>query len=319
MAANGPKIGFSLSSEEHGPSDLVRFGSAAREHGFDDIIVSDHFHPWVEAQGESPFVWSVLGGLATAAPGARLGTGVTCPMIRTHPAIVAQAAATVALMTKGRFFLGVGTGEALNEVILGDRWPSADERLEMLEEAIAVMRELWTGEKVSHEGKHYVVRNARLYSCPDQPVPVYVSGFGPKSVELAARIADGFVNTSPDRELVERYRRAGGSGPAVAAMKVCWGPSEAQARKEVHRLWPNVGLPGEMGQTLPTPTHFEQAAELVTEEHVSSIAAGPDPEVHAASVREFAEAGFDEIYVHQIGADQEAFLKAYRDEVLPRL
>jgi G6PDH family F420-dependent oxidoreductase len=312
-------IGYSLSSEEHRSSDLVRFGAMAWEHGFRDVIVSDHFHPWNGEQGHSPFVWNVIGGLATAIPDARIGTGVTCPTIRIHPAVIAQAAATSAEMA-GSFFLGVGTGEQLNEHVLGDRWPPAGIRLSMLEEAVEVMRRLWSGEEVTFHGEHYDVENARLYTLPSAPPPVYVSAFGPKALELAGRIGDGLVTTSPSAEAVEGYRKAGGEGPAIAGAKACFAASEAEARSLVHRLWPNMGLPGELAQELRTPTIFEQASELVDEATaVGSTPVGPDPEVHAASLRSYLEAGYDQVYVQQIGPDQAGFLAFYRDEVLPRL
>jgi len=314
------RVGISLSSEEHGPRNLVRYASMAKEHGFTDVWVSDHFHPWVDRQGQSPFVWSVLGGIAQAAPEVRLGTGVTCPTIRIHPAIIAQAAATSAVMTGGNFFLGVGSGENLNEHILGDRWPQTSVRLDMLEEAVAVMRLLWEGGDQSHHGEHYTVENARLYTLPDEPPPVYVSAFGPKAVSLAARIGDGMVTTAPQADLVEQYRSEGGKGPVLGGPKVCWAPDETAAKKLAFELWPNMGLPGELAQELATPAHFEQACELVREEDaLGSSPLGPDPEVHAESLRQYVEAGFDEIYVQQIGPEQESFLAFYRDEVLPRL
>lgn len=314
-----PRVGIFLSAEEHGPKDLVRFGAAAFEHGFTDISVSDHYHPWVGEQGHSPFVWNVLGGLATAAPEARLGTGVTCPTIRIHPAVMAQAAATTTLMA-GSFFFGVGSGENLNEHVLGDRWPQTDVRLEMLEEAVAVMRALWTGDEVSHHGPHYTVENARIYSCPDEPPPVIVSAFGPKAAGVAARIGDGMATTSPDAEVVSAFRDAGGTGPVVAFPKACWGPDEAECRRLVHRLWPNSGLPGELAQELKTPAHFEQASALVDEDAAAgSMPCGPDPEVHAESLKAFFAAGADEVHVHQVGPAQAEMFAFYRDEVLPRL
>jgi G6PDH family F420-dependent oxidoreductase len=313
-------LGYALSAEEHGPSDLVRFAALGEETGFPTAWVSDHYHPWVDAQGQSPFVWSVLGGIASVTTSLRVGTGVTCPTMRIHPAVVAQAAATTAAMFGGRFFFGVGTGEALNEHILGDRWPEADVRLEMLEEAVELMRELWRGGNVSHDGTHYLVENARLYTLPDEPPLVIVSGFGPKAIELAARIGDGYVATSTDAEMVEQYRSQGGTGPCMSSLKVCWGADEAAARKLAHELWPNSGLPGELAQILPTPAHFEQAATLVTEEAATeSMAIGPDPEVHVAALQEYLDAGWDEVYVQQIGPDQQGFCDFYRTEVFPRL
>ena len=183
------EIGYALSSEEHAPLDLVRNASRAEEAGFAFSLISDHYHPWIDRQGQNPFVWSVIGAIAASSPSIRLGTGVTCPLIRIHPAIVAQAAATSAAMMPGRFFLGVGTGENLNEHVLGDRWPSTRERREMLEEAIEVMRLLWRGDLCSFEGKHYRVDNARLYTLPDEPIPVVVAAGRRRSGE--ARCACG--------------------------------------------------------------------------------------------------------------------------------
>ena len=180
-------IGYALSSEEHSAPELLEFARGAEQAGFRDVMISDHFHPWIDEQGNSPFVWGVIGAIG-AATNLRVGTGVTCPMIRTHPAIVAQAAATAATLCKGGFYLGVGAGENLNEHILGDRWPSASERLEMLEEAIAVMRLLWRGETCSFEGKHYRVEDARIYTLPSEPVAVLVAAAAPEAAELAARV-----------------------------------------------------------------------------------------------------------------------------------
>ncbi|MEJ7582844.1 MAG: TIGR03557 family F420-dependent LLM class oxidoreductase [Acidimicrobiales bacterium] len=315
-----PRVGISLSSEEHGPDALVRYAGMAADHGFRDIWVSDHFHPWTNRQGESPFVWSVLGGIASIAPELRIGTGVTCPTMRIHPAIIAQAAASTAIMAKGGFYLGVGTGENLNEHILGDRWPAADERLEMLEEAIEVMRLLWQGGTQSHRGRHYRVENAQIYSMPDEPPPIYVSAFGPKACSLAARVGDGLVTTSPDADILKQYRKEGGRGPAIAGPKVCWAADEASAARTAFELWPTMGVPGELSQELATPAHFEQACELVEQDDaLSSLPMGPDPEKHAVSLRQFLDAGFDEVYVHQIGTEQEPFMAFYRDEVIPRL
>jgi G6PDH family F420-dependent oxidoreductase len=295
---------------------LIDQAKKAEQAGFHALWISDHFHPWNDEQGHSPFVWSVIGAIAQATD-LPLGTGVTCPTVRIHPAILAQAAATSSILLGGRFTFGVGSGEALNEHILGDRWPGADERLEMLEEAVEVMRRLWTGEVVDHDGLHYTVQSARIYDVPDTPPPVYVSGFGPKAVRLAARIADGFVTTSPDRDAIELYRSEGGKGPVQAGAKVCFGPDVDEARRTAHRLWPNAALPGELAQIIPTPAHFEQAAELVPEEAMETMPLGPDLERHYQGLKEFADAGVDELYVQQIGGGRE-FFDAYSEKVLPR-
>jgi G6PDH family F420-dependent oxidoreductase len=255
------KIGFFLSCEEFGPAELVAQARAAEDAGFQGLWISDHFHPWNDEQGQAPFVWSMIGALSEATSRVPITTGVTCPTVRIHPAVLAQATATSTVMLPGRFRFGVGSGEALNEQILGDDWPEADVRLEMLEEALEVIRRLWTGEVVNHNGKHYRVRHARLYTRPDEPPPILVSGFGPKSVDLAARIGDGYCITGPDTELISRFRSGGGEGkPVHAGTKVCYGRDEAEARRTAHRLWPNEVLPGELAQILPTPEHFEQAS-----------------------------------------------------------
>jgi G6PDH family F420-dependent oxidoreductase len=271
------QFGYFLSSEELGPRAMVHWARRSEEAGFERLWVSDHFHPWNDQQGESPFVWAVIGGIA-ATTRLQVTTAVTCPTVRLHPAVVAHAAATASLLLEGRFRLGVGSGENLNEHILGDHWPPTDVRLEMLEEAIGVMRRLWTGEWVTHHGAHYTVEDARLYSCPDEPVPVPISGFGPKSIELAARLGDGYVNTSPSGESLHRYRELGGQGPSQAAVKVCWGRDERACVELAHRLWSNSAIPGEASQELRMPQHFEQISELVTEEMTAgSVACGPDP------------------------------------------
>jgi G6PDH family F420-dependent oxidoreductase len=314
-----PTIGLFLSSEERTAPELVELAARGEAAGFPCAWISDHYHPWTDTQGQSPFVWTVLGGIAHATRELRVTTAVTCPTVRIHPAVIAQAAATTATLLPGRFALGVGSGEALNEHVLGDRWPRAGIRLEMLEEAVEVIRALWTGKVVSHRGRHYEVEHARIYSRPAEPPPIYVSGFGPKAIALAGRIADGYVNTSPDADMLAAYREAGGRGPAQAGTKVCWAESEAEARRTAHRIWPNEVLPGELAQVLPTPEHFEQASSLVTEDMVAeAVACGPDPERHAAAIQEYLDAGYDEVYVQQIGADQGGFLRFYEREILPR-
>jgi coenzyme F420-dependent glucose-6-phosphate dehydrogenase len=312
------EIGYSLSSEEHSARELVRNAVAAEEAGFSFALISDHFHPWIDRQGESPFVWSVIGAIAEATSTLRLGTGVTCPMIRIHPAVIAQAAATSALLLEDRFFLGVGTGENLNEHVLGDRWPSYDERAEMLEEAVAVMRQLWEGGLVSHRGRHYTVDRARLYSVPDEPPPVAIAAAGPESAMLAGRIGDAFISTAPDRDLVEEFEQAGGSGkPRYGQLTVCWAESEREAIDTAHEWWPNAALGGDLGQELPLPRHFRQATETLTREQVAeAVVCGPDPDRHRDAIREFEAAGFDHVYVHQVGPDQDGFIRFYEREIL---
>jgi G6PDH family F420-dependent oxidoreductase len=315
------QIGYKLSSEEHGPSDLVGYAARAESIGMRFALISDHFHPWIGRQGQSPFVWTTLGGIAQATSSLKVGSAVTCPTIRIHPAIVAQAAATVAVMMPNRFFLGVGTGENLNEHVLGDKWPAVTTRLEMLEEAVALMRELWTGKQVSFTGTHYVTENARLYTRPDSPIDVMVAASGERASALAGKIGDGLVSVAPQEEVLQTFDDNGGSGkPRYAEVQVCWAETEADARKVAYEWWPNVGVKGQLGQELPLPAHFEQAAEMVTEEDVAeSVSCGPDPEVHLEGLKKFADAGFDHLAVHQIGPHQEGFFDFYEKEVLPRL
>jgi G6PDH family F420-dependent oxidoreductase len=315
------KIGYFLSSEEWGPQDLVAQAVKAQEAGFEGLWISDHYQPWNDEQGHSPFVWSTIGAIAQATDGMKVSTAVTCPTIRIHPAVIAQAAATAAVMLNGNFVLGLGSGEALNEHILGDAWPEADERLEMLEEAVDVIRTLWQGGVHDHRGRHYRVAHARVYDLPDQPPPIVISGFGPKAVKLAARIGDGYCTVGPDAESVQLFRSESKNGHLVqGGLKVCWDEDEEKARKTVHRLWANEGLPGELAQVLPTPEHFEQASELVTEDMLAEdTPCGPDVEKHVEAIKAYEEAGFDELYVNQIGPEQDAFFDAYREHVLPRV
>ncbi len=313
------ELGYSLASEEHAPNDLVRYARRAEEAGFAFALVSDHFHPWTDRQGQSPFVWSVIGAVAQATERLRLGTGVTCPLLRIHPVIVAQAAATAAAMMPGRFFLGVGTGENLNEHVVGQGWPSAATRLEMLEEAVDVMRLLWQGGNRSHEGTYYVVENARVYTLPEEPPRVMVAATGKEATALAGRIGDGLVSTAPKREIVDGFREAGGEGkPCYGHVTVCWARDDDTARKTAREVWPNGALPGQLTQELPLPKHFEQAAELVREDDVAKeVVCSADPAAHRRAIEEYADAGFDHVYVHQVGPDQEGFFDFYRLEVLP--
>jgi coenzyme F420-dependent glucose-6-phosphate dehydrogenase len=315
------EFGYALSSEEHPPNRLVENARKAEDAGFEFALISDHFHPWTDAQGNSPFVWAVIGGIAQATERLRLGTGVTCPTIRIHPAIVAHAAATAGAMMGERFFLGVGAGENLNEHVLGDHWPSPDERLEMLGEAIEVLRLLWAGGYRTHRGKHYTVEDARLYTLPEQPVQIAVAAAKPEAAELAGRAGDAYINTSPDGDLVEKFERAGGEGkPKYGGVTGCWAASEDEGAKIVHEIWPNAGIGGDLSYELPLPRHFEQAAENVTPDDLKKkLPLGPDPDRWAEEVRKYEQAGFTHVYFHQIGHDQDGFFRFWRDELRPRL
>jgi len=312
------EIGYSLSSEQHSPTELVRLAARCEKAGFAFALISDHYHPWIPRQGQSPFVWGVIGAIAQATDHLRLGTGVTCPTMRIHPAIVAQAAATAAMLMPGRFFLGVGTGENLNEHILGDAWPAPDARLERLEEAVAVMRQLWRGGQQNHRGRYYTVVQAQLFSLPEDPPPIYVAAKGKKAVEVAARIGDGLIGTAP--ETAKRFVAAGGGDkPRYGHVTVCWAKDDAAARTIARDHWPNSALPGKLTTEVATPQLFESACELVREDDVAeSMVCSADPQVHVRAIQEFVDAGYDHVYVHQVGPDQEGFFRLYEREILPR-
>src|SRR3954462_8770253 len=316
-----PELGYSLSSEEHAPGDLVRFAKAAEDAGFTYALISDHYHPWVDAQGNSPFVWSVIGGIAQATERIRLGTGVTCPMIRIHPAIIAQAAATSAAMMPGRFFLGVGTGENLNEHILGDKWPAPDERLEMLEEAVEVIRLLWQGGYQTHRGKHYTVENLRIFDLPDDPIEIAVAAMQPQAAKLAGRIGDALINVAPKEEIVEKFDEGGGEGkPKYGQMTVCHAKSKDEAKKIAFENWPNALVEGSASQELPLPKDFEQLVEdREADELEGTIPLGPDPDEYLEEIRKYDEAGYTHLCIHQIGSDQDAFLAFAQNELLAKV
>lgn len=302
------KLGLTLSGEEHPPRRLVELARRAEEAGFDFVSLSDHYHPWLPSQGHSPFVWGVLGAVAEATSTIDVAVGVTCPTVRIHPAVLAQATATASLLLEGRFVWGVGSGEALNEHILGTRWPPADVRLAMLEEAVGLIRELWSGEEITHRGEHFVVENARLYDPPASPPPVVVSAFGPKAAEVAARCGDGLWFTGPSGP-VDPFRAAGGRGPVYTQLTLCWAERRERAVETAHRVWANTAVPGQLSQDLPTPAHFEQAVSVVSPEMVAEqVPCGPDLEPVVEAVATAAAAGVDHVYFHQIGPDQEGFL-----------
>ncbi len=267
-----PELGYWLSSEEHAPNELVHFAQRAEQVGFTFALISDHYHPWIDKQGQSPFVWRVIGGIAHATTNLRLGTGVTCPLMRIHPAIVAQAAATAAAMMPGRFFLGVGSGE-----------------------------------------------NARIYTLPEQPPPMYVAASGSRAAELAGGIGDGLIAVMPQAEVVQKFDKASEQRkPHIGKLTVCWAESEEEARRTAHAIWPTAGLKGALSTELALPSHFEDAAKLVGEDDVAEqIVCGPDAVKHIEKIHEYAEAGYEQIVVHQVGPDQEGFFRFYEREVLP--
>ena len=313
------EFGYFLSSEEHKPNQLVGYAQMAEQSGFKFVVISDHFHPWVSQQGESSFVWSVLGGIAHTTQRVAVGTGVTCPIMRIHPALIAQAAATVADMMPGRFFLGLGTGEYLNEHIFGDVWPSIEARRKMLAEAIYIMRELWKGEEYSCNGTYFTVRDARIYTLPEKLPPIYIAASGPESAELAAEISDGLISTSSGDEVVKAFKKNGGAGkPCFGSIKVCWAHSLEEAKETVKQWWPVSGVSGALHVDLPTPRHFEDVVEAMGKPKIpEDTILGPNPTSYLKAIQSLQENGYDHIYIHQVGPDQEGFLKFFKSELLP--
>lgn len=315
------EIGYAMLSEEHSPEQLLRNAQLAEEAGFKFAMLSDHFHPWVGRQGSSPFAWSMLGALSQVTKRMRFATGVTCPIMRYHPAIIAQAAATLAILMPNRFSLGLGTGENLNEHIIGAGWPDFDVRASMLEEATKIIRMLFEGGVQTYYGDYYTIENARLYTLPQQPPEILVTASGPNAAELAGEIGDGLITTSPKPEIINAFKSTSTRKnlPCYAYITVCYAEDEAKAKKTVVEQWPIAGLPGELDQELRTPKHFEQAAQLVTEEMVAeSVICGKDPEPHIKRIQQCIDLGINKVYIHQIGPEQESFMKFYQKEIMPQ-
>jgi coenzyme F420-dependent glucose-6-phosphate dehydrogenase len=313
------EIGYSLSSEEHPPADLVRFAQRAEQAGFSFALVSDHYHPWTSKQGQSPFVWSVIGAIASTTKILRLGTGVTCPIMRIHPAVIAQAAATAAAMMPGRFFLGLGAGENLNEHIVGRKWPPSAVRHDMLEEAIAVIRLLWQGGLKNHRGRYFRVENAQLFTLPEEPPEIFVAAGGEKAARVAARIGDGLITAGAEEQVVKAFNAAGGrKKPKYAQVTVCWARSEKEAQRTARELWPISAMAWPVLGELALPSYFEEAAKTVQQDKITeAIMCSADPKKHIEVIEKAARAGADHVYVHQVGKDQEGFFRLYEEEVLP--
>lgn len=315
------RFGYKLMTEEHGPKALVANAVRAEQAGFDFVSISDHFHPWLEAQGHAPFAWSVLGAIAHATDTIGITTGLTCPIIRYHPAIVAQAAATIAVMSDNRFSLAVGAGERLNEHVTGALWPSTPIRHEMLGEAIDIFRLLWSGGVHRYEGQFFDVDHAELYDLPDQPIVVTVGVSGKKSLALAAEKADGIMATSPEAELVQGFKEQSGKpGVAYVEATLAWAETEEQGRKNAHERFRFSAFDWSVNSELRDVAGFEAATKYVRPEDLSeSFPAGPDPEVHLKALQTYIGAGFDHVVLTCPGDDQQGFISYCEKELFPRL
>jgi G6PDH family F420-dependent oxidoreductase len=316
-----PQYGFTAMAEQSTPRQMIDGAVDAERAGFDFLMVSDHFHPWLESQGQSPFTWSVLGAIAERTEQIDLITAVTCPFIRYHPAIIAQAAATVGILSEGRFTLGVGAGENLNEHVVARGWPAVDVRHEMLAESVAMIRALWSGGKHTIRGRHLEVENARLYSLPSEPLNIVMAAGGPQAAALAGRLGDGLMAVEPDERIVDEFRKEGGDHkPIYGQLAVCWAEDGASARRTARERW-RFALSGWKVQSeLPSTANFEAESRAATEEDVAAVVVcGPDPDVLVEALRTWEKAGFTHIGVVQAGDDQKGFLRFWEQSVAPRL
>ena len=316
-------FGYTMMCEQSRPDQLVRDLKLAEEAGFEFAVISDHYQPWLSEQGHSGYAWSILGAAAQATDRIGLMTYVTCPILRYHPAVVAQKAATVAILSGNRFRLGLGAGENLNEHVVGKRWPSVGERHEMLAEAVDIIVALLSGEQaVNYRGRHFNVESARLWDVPDERVPIGIACSGEDSCRLAGRKADMMIAVEPKEELGAMFEAAGGAGkPRVGQIALAYDADRAAAVARAHEQFRWFGFGWKVNADLPNPDAFEAAAAFVTPEQVAQqIACGPDVDEHVEKIRAYIDAGFTEIALLQIGADeQEPFVRWAQRELLPTL
>ena len=311
------RFGYKLMSEEHGPSALVRNAVRAERAGFAFVAISDHFSPWLEEQGHSPFAWSVLGAVAQATHHIGVMTAVTCPIMRYHPAIIAQAAATMALLSDNRFTLGLGSGERLNEHVLGEGWPGIRERHERLFEAVDIIKGLLSGELKHYQGRYFSLDHARLFDRPEHPPPLAIAAGGEEAARLAGRKGAALVTTEASAELVEAYGVGGGSGPRYAEVPLCYARTEAEGRNTAHRYF-RWSLSGGLAE-LPYTQHFAAASRHVSPEIVAEqVSCGPVTDRHLQAIDRYVQAGYDHLILLQIGPEQEAFFDFFERELAPR-
>jgi G6PDH family F420-dependent oxidoreductase len=316
------RFGYTLMTEQSGPRELVRYAQAAEDAGFDFEVSSDHYSPWLTSQGHAPYAWTVLGAVAQVTSHVDLMTYVTCPTMRYHPAVVAQKSATMQLLSEGRFVLGLGSGESLNEHVVGQGWPSVDTRQSMLEEAVEIIRELHTGELVTFAGEHFRVDSARVWDVPDGGVPIGIAVSGGDSIERFAPLGDHMIAVAPDAELVNGWDAAHeGSSRKIGQVPISWDPDLETAVDRAHDQFRWFGGGWPVNADLPTPAGFEAASRFVrTDDVAESIACGPDLDELAESVRPFLEAGFTDIAIVQIGDEQqERFLAEAAGPLLERV
>jgi G6PDH family F420-dependent oxidoreductase len=310
------KIGYKLTAEAFGPQELIRQAMLAEQAGFDFVEMSDHYHPWLEAQGHSPFTWGVLSAIAAKTEQIDLVTGVTCPSVRYHPAIIAQAAATLALISDGRFTLGAGAGERLNEHVTGTGFPGVRVRHQRFREALEIIRLLWQGGYRSYQGRHLQLEDARVFDLPDEPPVIAVAASGPESARIAADLGDGLFATEPDRALVGTWQRLGGHGPAYAELPLAWAPDEQAAVSAVLEKSAFALTGWKVMAELPNPVNFEAATASVGPEQArEQFACGPDVKRHLQVAQQFVDAGFDHLVTMNAGPDPDGFIDFFAREL----
>jgi G6PDH family F420-dependent oxidoreductase len=315
-----PSYGLKLMAELRSANELVDHALLAEERDLDFVSISDHIHPWLPEHEHSPFAWSVLGAIASRTQRISMITGVTCPIVRYHPVIIAHAAATVASMSGGRLTLGIGAGERLNEHVTGEPFPAVDIRHEMLSEAVEIMRQLWTGDFVTVRGEFFDADHVRIYDLPDRPIEIAVAVSGEESLDLAAGVADAIMAVDPDPELVTGWVERGGAPSATwTELPLAWAPDRAQGIEFARRF--RFGLPGwDVMSELPNPKHFAAATELATDEQIAAqVPCGPDPQPYIDAAKEFLDAGFEHVALVPVGDDIEGALDFWEREVRPEL
>jgi G6PDH family F420-dependent oxidoreductase len=314
------RLGYKLAAEAFGPKELIRQAVRAEQAGFDFAEISDHYHPWLDVQGHSPFAWNVLSAIAVKTDRLGLATGVTCPTVRYHPAIVAQAAATLAIISDDRFTLGLGAGERLNEHVVGQGFPSVRGRHERLAEALDIINLLWRGGYQSYEGKHLRLEDAQVFDLPEKLPVIAVAAGGREAAELAATHGTGLFATEPRADLVETFTGAGGKGPRYAEATVAWAPTKDAAVRAAHETtrWAVTGW--KVMAELPNPVNFEAASATVRPEDIAEkFAVGPDPEPYVEMVGEYRKAGYDHIVLMNAGPDPDGFLDFFEKELKGKL
>ncbi|WP_337061034.1 TIGR03557 family F420-dependent LLM class oxidoreductase [Kineococcus sp. G2] len=310
------RIGYKLATEAFGPKEIIRQAVEAERAGYDFVEMSDHYHPWLDVQGHSGFTWSLLAAIAAKTERIGLVTGVTCPSVRYHPAIIAQAAATMQIISDGRFTLGVGAGERLNEHVVGRGFPGVAERHERFREALEIIRLLWRGGYRTYEGKHLRLEDARVFDLPEELPVIAVASSGKASARIAAELGDGLFATEPKGEIVGTWKELGGSGPAYAEVPMAWAPDEDSAIDAVleKSRWAVTGW--KVMSELPNPVNFDAATQTVGAEHVrAQFAVGPDPAAYLSGAQQYVDAGFDHLVTQNAGPDPDGFLEFFANEL----